>query len=126
MEGGIVLSLSYIAGFFDCAACRLCAVAQTSFGLERGQTGDAAEVLHRPFNVHRSHNEVLRLSYRPARDKEEEEQTSKLRALWIWRSCLKPVPQTMDSLVAVVTRLDGQPVAGKLVEEASFGAEDVT
>lgn len=32
----------------------------------------------------------------------------------------------MDSLVAVVTGLGGRPVDGKLVEEASFGAEDVT
>lgn len=32
----------------------------------------------------------------------------------------------IDSLVAEVTGLDGRPVAGKLVEEARFRAEDVT
>lgn len=32
----------------------------------------------------------------------------------------------IDSLVAVVTGPGGRPVAGKLLEEASFGAEDVS
>lgn len=32
----------------------------------------------------------------------------------------------IDSLVALVAGLGGRPFAGKLVEEASFGAEDVT
>lgn len=30
-----------------------------------------------------------------------------------------------DSLLAAVTGLGGRPVAGKLVEEAGFGAEDI-
>lgn len=77
----MILLLSYIAiaGFSDCAACRRCGFAQHRFGLERGQTGDAAKVLHRPIGVHSSHNEVLRLRNRPG--KEEEEQTSILGVL---------------------------------------------
>lgn len=72
------MSLSYIAvaGFVDHAAGRICGFAQRGSGLERGQTGDAAKVLHRPISVHGGHDEVLRSSNRPVA--EEEEQTSAL------------------------------------------------
>lgn len=35
------------------------------------------------------------------------------------------VPLMTDSLLAAVTGLGGRPLAGKLVEEAGFGAEDI-
>lgn len=93
VEDGMIPSLSYIAitGIFDCAACRLCGFAQRSFGLERAQTGDAAKVLHRPIDVHSSHNEVLRLSNCPVKQEEEEEQTSTLGVLCFWKSLPKQV-----------------------------------
>lgn len=79
----MVPPLSYIAGFSDCAACRLGGLTQSIFGLETGETEDAAEVIHRPIGVHRSHDEVLGLSYRPVREEEEGELLRGI--LFFWR-----------------------------------------
>lgn len=77
------MELSYIAiaRFFGCAAGRPCGLGQRSFGLEGRQTGNAAEVLHRPFNVHRSHDEILRFCDGPV--KKGEEQKSTLGVLFV-------------------------------------------
>lgn len=72
----MLLSYFAIAVFSGRVTGRLCGLGQHSFGLEGGQTGDTAEILHRPLNVHSSHDEILRFCYCPA--KKEEAQTSTL------------------------------------------------